>query len=211
MNIKRFVTNPIGENCYIVWDSTLEAAIIDCGAIGEQKKNKIRDFIEENSLVPRLALQTHMHFDHILGLPFLNECYGLQPMCHVMDQPVYDSAPVMASEWFGMELGILPPVSEYLTDGQELELGNSRLQVLHTPGHTPGGIMFYFPEDKLLFSGDTLFQGSVGRADFPGSSMEQELESIRTKVLCLPDDVRIFPGHGPETSVLDERLSNPYL
>ncbi len=211
MNIKRFVSNPIGENCYVVWDDTREAAIIDCGMLGERKEEKLADYIVENSLVPRLALQTHMHFDHIFGLPYLHRAYGLQPLCHAAEQEVYDFAPTMSKEWFGMEMPPMPPVKSYLADGQVLKFGNTSVQVLYTPGHTPGGVMFYFPNEKVLFSGDTLFQGSVGRADFPGSSMEQEIESIRQKVLTLPDDVKIFPGHGPETTVGEERQMNPYL
>ena len=210
--IKRFVTNPIGENCYIVWDETGEAAIIDCGAWGEAQETKIKDFIEQHQLVPKLALQTHMHFDHILGLHFLHRQYGLQPQCHRAEQQVYDAAPAMARDWFQMHIPQpLVPVKDYLTDGQELTFGHTRIQVLHTPGHTPGGLMFHLPEARILFSGDTLFQGSVGRADLPGSSMEQEILSIRNQVLSLNNQTVIYPGHGPATTVGDERQMTPYL
>ncbi|MBR1789730.1 MAG: MBL fold metallo-hydrolase [Bacteroidaceae bacterium] len=212
MNIKRFVTNPIGENCYVVWNDSPECAIVDCGAWGADKEQKIAHFIEENGLLPRFALQTHMHFDHVLGLHFLHRRYGLQPLCHAGEQPVYEFAPVMAREWFGMEMEHpLVPVGDYLVDGQELRLGQTRIQVLHTPGHTPGGLCFCFPDQKVLFSGDTLFQGGVGRTDLPGGSMEQEVNSLREKVLTLPDETLIYPGHGPQTTVGDERRMNPYL
>lgn len=212
LNIRRFVTNPIGENCYVVWDDTLEAAIIDCGAWGEVREQKIANFIKENGLHPRLALQTHMHFDHVFGLHFLQRQYGLHPLSHALEQPVYDFVPIMAREWFGMEVEEpLVPVGEYLTDGQEIQFGNTHLQVLYTPGHTPGGLCFYFPEAKALFSGDTLFQGSIGRSDLPGGDAEQLIQSIRTKILSLPDDVTVYPGHGPSTTIGDERQMNPYL
>lgn len=212
LEIKRFVTNSIGENCYLVWDATLDCAIVDCGAWGETKETKIAHFIEENRLVPRLALQTHMHFDHVLGLHFLRRRYGLQPKCHVGEQAVYEFAPRMARLWFGLQMEEpLVPIGECLTDGQELRLGDTRIQVLHTPGHTPGGLCFYLPDEAVLFSGDTLFQGSVGRADLPGGDMEQELESVRTKIFTLPDDVAIYPGHGPATTVGDERRLNPCI
>lgn len=212
LNIRRFVTNPIGENCYVVWDDTLEAAIIDCGAWGEDREQRIAHFIEEKGLRPRLALQTHMHFDHAMGLHFLNDTYGLQPQCHALEQSVYDYMPPMVLEWFGFQMRMpLVPLGETLTDGQEIQFGNTRLQVLFTPGHTPGGLCFYFPEAKALFSGDTLFQGSIGRSDLPGGDAEQLIQSIRTKLLSLPDDVTVYPGHGPSTTIGDERQMNPYL
>ena len=212
IQIKRFVSNPIGENCYLVWDETHQCAIIDCGAFGKDKETKISQFIEENRLSPILALQTHMHFDHVLGLPFLNARYALLPSYHAEDMSVYESSGQMARMLFGIddEIPILP-VREFLAEGQYIPLGNTCLKVIHTPGHTPGGLMFYQPEEKLLFSGDTLFQGSIGRTDLPGGSYEQEICSVREKVLTLPDDVRIYPGHGPSTSVGDERRINPYF
>ena len=210
--IKRFVTNPIGENCYVVWDDTLEAAIIDCGAWGEAREQKIAQFVEENGIQLRYALQTHMHFDHVLGIPFLRDKYGLQPLCHALERPVYDFVPTMAREWFGMQVREpLVPIGDTLIDGQELTFGHTTVRVLFTPGHTPGGLCFYFPEAKALFSGDTLFQSSIGRSDLPGGNAEQLIQSIRTKILSLPDDVTVYPGHGPSTTVGDERQMNPYL
>ena len=211
VEIKRFVTNAIGENCYLLWDDTLECAIIDCGAWGEQKEARIAQFIEENHLVPRLALQTHMHFDHIMGLSFLHRKYGLQPLCHIDEQRVYEAAPAMVSEWFGQQMPPLVPVGEYLVDEQTLQLGHTLIRVLHTPGHTPGGLCFYLPNEKMLFSGDTLFQGSVGRSDLPGGDVEKLIRGIWDKILFLPDDVTVYPGHGPTTTVGDERRTNPYL
>ncbi len=212
MNIKRFVANPIGENCYLLWDDSLECAIIDCGAWDKSKEEKIALFIEENGLKPRLALQTHMHFDHVLGLPFLHQQYGLQPLYHRLEQAVYDDAPDMVHNLFQLDVPVkLVPVSRYLEDEEEIAFGNTRLRVIHTPGHTPGGLMFYQPENKILFSGDTLFMGSVGRTDISDGNMEQEIRSIKTRVLVLPDDVTIYPGHGPSTTVGDERRTNPYL
>lgn len=212
MNIKRLVANSIGENCYLLWDDSLECAIIDCGAWDKSKEEKIALFIEENGLKPRSALQTHMHFDHVLGLPFLHQQYGLQPLCHRLEQAVYDDAPDMVHNLFQLDVPVkLVPVLRYLEDEEEIAFGNTRLRVIHTPGHTPGGLMFYQPEDKILFSGDTLFMGSVGRTDLSDGNMKQEIRSIQTRVLVLPDDVTIYPGHGPSTTVGNERRTNPYL
>lgn len=212
MNIKRFVTNPIGENCYIVWGENLECAIIDCGALGAVQELKIADFIKKNDLRPTLALQTHMHFDHMFGLHFLYRTYNLQPQCHASEQAIYDFAPQMSSQLLGVQIEQpLVPVKSYLTDGQFIPLGNIQIQVLHTPGHTPGGLCFYLPDAKVLFSGDTLFQGSIGRTDLPGGNMDALVEGIRTKILSLPDEVVIYPGHGPSTTVGEELRMNPYL
>lgn len=211
LKTKRFVANPIGENCYLVWDDSRECAIIDCGAWGDAKEEKIYQFIVENNLHPVMALQTHMHFDHTMGLPFLYREFGLKPQCHAEEMPVYEAAPAMVREWFDMELPPLVPIGQYLCDGQELNFGRTRVRVIHTPGHTPGGLCFYLPEAKVLFSGDTLFQGSVGRSDLPGGNARSLVEGIRTKLLTLPSDVTVYPGHGPATTIADERQSNPYL
>lgn len=212
IQIKRFVTNPIGENCYLVWDDTLACAVIDCGAWGEDKEAKIARFIEENHLSPCLSLQTHMHFDHIFGLHFLHRSYGLRPLCHAGERPIYDAAAAMARDWFGFQIPEpLVPVERFLAHEEEIRFGNTFLRVIHTPGHTPGSVMFYLPDDKVLFSGDTLFQGSVGRTDTPGGDMEQEITALRERVLTLSDDVVVYPGHGPSTTIGDERLHNPYL
>ena len=212
MNIKRFVTSPIGENCYIVWDDTREGVIIDCGAWGEAKEMKIAQFIEDNKIRLRYALQTHMHFDHIMGLHFLQRQYGLRPMCHTLEQPVYEAMPVMVRDWMGAPMPEpLVPVQEYLSDQQELTFGHTTIRVLFTPGHTPGGLCFYLPDAKVLFSGDTLFQGSIGRSDLPGGDAEQLIQSIRTKIVTLSDEVTVYPGHGPATTIAGECRMNPYL
>ena len=107
MQIRRFVANPIGENCYVLWDESKECAIIDCGALGTEKQQRISQFIADNGLMPRLALQTHMHFDHIFGLPFLSREYGLKPRYHAGDQKIYDAAAAMSRDWFGMDMDVL--------------------------------------------------------------------------------------------------------
>lgn len=211
-NIKRFVTNPIGENCYLVWGKNRECAIIDCGALGAAQESKIADFIEKNDLSPTLALQTHMHFDHMFGLHFLHTKYNLQPQCHALEQTIYDFAPRMSIQLLGVQIKQpLVPIQSYLTDGQSIPFGESQIQVIHTPGHTPGGLCFHLPDAHVLFSGDTLFQGSVGRSDLPGGNMYDLIDSIRTKLLTLSADTTVYPGHGPQTTIGEELDSNPYI
>ena len=210
--IKRFVTNPIGENCYLIWGKNRECAIIDCGALGAAQESKIADFIERNELRPTLALQTHMHFDHMFGLHFLFRTYNLQPQCHASEQIIYDFAPQMSAQLLGVQIERpLVPIKSYLTDGQTIPFGESQIQVIHTPGHTPGGLCFYLSDAKVLFSGDTLFQGSIGRSDLPGGDTNALIESIRTRLLTLPSDTMVYPGHGPQTTIGEELNSNPYI
>ncbi len=202
---KRFTFNPIEENTYVLWDSkSRDAAIIDCGAINPYEYGQLEHFIQEEKLHPTLSLLTHMHFDHIFGLGWLNKKYGLRPICHELEQNNYDMQEKMALEVFGMNIPLeRPGVLRYVKDGDELTLGNHKLKVIHTPGHTAGGVCYL--ADSLLFCGDTLFAGSCGRTDLPGGSMQQEVNSIREKLLTLPDDIRVLPGHGPETSIAREK------
>lgn len=213
LHYKRFVVKPIEENCYVLWDdATLEGAIVDSGAWSDMDRQRICDFIRVENIVPKYLLQTHMHFDHCLGLGFMSERYGLVPMCHALDVPVYHIAPMMVKRWLRQDItGTLPEADASITESSRLSLGEACIQVLHTPGHTPGGVSYYIPMARLVLTGDTLFRMGLGRTDLPGGDMRQELDSIRRKLLTLPPDTVILPGHGPESSIDEEKASNPYL
>lgn len=210
---KRFIVKPIEENCYVLWDdATHEGAVVDSGAWGDMDRKRICDFILAENIVPKYLLQTHMHFDHCLGLGFMADRYGLKPLCHAMDLPVYQTVPMMVKRWLRQDItGTLPEVDASLTESSRLNLGGVDIQVLHTPGHTPGGISFYIPAARLVLTGDTLFRMGIGRTDLPGGDIGQELDSIRHKLLTLPSDTAVLPGHGPESTIDDESTHNPYL
>lgn len=210
---KRFIVKPIEENCYVLWDdATHEGAVVDSGAWGDMDRKRICDFILAENIVPKYLLQTHMHFDHCLGLGFMADRYGLKPLCHAMDLPVYQTVPMMVKRWLRQDItGTLPEVDASLTESSRLNLGGVDIQVLHTPGHTPGGISFYIPAARLVLTGDTLFRMGIGRTDLPGGDIGQELNSIRHKLLTLPPDTAVLPGHGPESTIDDESTHNPYL
>ena len=210
---KRFIVKPIEENCYVLWDdATHEGAVVDSGAWGDMDRKRICDFILAENIVPKYLLQTHMHFDHCLGLGFMADRYGLKPLCHAMDLPVFQTVPMMVKRWLRQDItGTLPEVDASLTESSRLNLGGVDIQVLHTPGHTPGGISFYIPAARLVLTGDTLFRMGIGRTDLPGGDIGQELNSIRHKLLTLPPDTAVLPGHGPESTIDDESTHNPYL
>ena len=212
MRIQLFTVNPVQENTYLLWDEeSLDAAVIDCGVHSQTEREQLAAFLADHGLQLRMALQTHCHFDHIMGLSYIYNAYCITPRCHPAEQEVYEMMPIMAQKYFGIQLDLpLPPLGEPLREGNVVELGQIRLHVIHTPGHTPGGICLHEPYHKVLFSGDTLFRGSLGRTDL-GGNMIQELSSIRNKILTLPTDTRILPGHGPETDVAWESNHNPYL
>lgn len=210
MKIKRFQVNPIEENTYIIWDeASSEAAIIDCGAWTQAERQTIANFISSEGLHLIMALQTHSHFDHVFGLPWLYEQYGLRPRMHAQEETIYYAMPDMVRR-FGISMSDpLPRPDKFLTNGERIMLGHTEISILHTPGHTPGGICFHIPADRLLMSGDTLFRGSVGRTDLPGGDMEQQITSLHS-LLTLPAETTVLPGHGPETSIGYEAQYNPF-
>lgn len=211
MKYQSFTFNPVQENTYLLWDEqTLEAAIVDAGAWDRQEEQSLAGSIEALGLKLKYVLQTHAHFDHTFGLPFVHRTYGLKPIFHKDEADVYRQMPSMAAR-FGLNMGGgMPAIGQLLSDGDELLLGTTAVRLIHTPGHTPGSSVFYIPDAGLLFSGDTLFRESIGRTDLPGGSYEDELDSIKNKLFCLPDDTVVLTGHGPSTTIGWEKQNNPY-
>ena len=213
ISIKTFTVNPLGENCYVLSNTeTHEAAVIDCGCMTSHEFEQIADYCEKNGLRPTLSLQTHAHFDHVLGADRLHERYSLQPHCHPMERMTWELNPQMVHDFCGIRIPVpqVEPIYD-LTHGQLIPFGDATIRVLHTPGHTGGGVCFYVEAAGVVFSGDTLFRCSIGRADMPGGDWEQEVQSVRELLLALPEDTRVLPGHGPESTVRFERHNNPYI
>lgn len=211
LKIECLVFNPFQENTYIVYTETGEGAIVDPGMLFDHERSRLEEKITELKVNPRLLLQTHLHVDHVLGIRFVSEKYGLQPMAHEGDTFLIDQTQSMAAS-FGMEVEENPPFpSVFLKHGDEVELDNAKFEVIHVPGHSPGGIAFYSAEDKVLLAGDILFKGSVGRSDLPGGDHQQLIDGIKSRLMILPDDVIVYPGHGPKTTIGDEKRTNPFL
>lgn len=210
MKIKRFIFNPFQENTYVVYDETGEAIVIDTGCYTPTEVAEIKRFTDENKLKVTLLVNTHCHIDHILGVYDLMKLYNVQSCAHREELPLLQMAPSQAM-MFGFVVDHVPQVEKTVEDGDSILFGNSKLQVIYTPGHTLGGICLYSSADKILISGDTLFQGSIGRTDLVGGNYDTIIESIKTKLLTLPDDVTIFPGHGEISSIGKERRTNSFL
>lgn len=211
MNIKRFIFNPIQENTYVVYDDTHEAVVIDAGCNSDTENHVLANFIDEQKLVIKHLLCTHLHLDHQFGNRFISERYKVSLEADEGDAHTIRLIPAQA-QLFGIPLYAEPiPVSHYLTDGDKINFGHTILEVLHTPGHSKGGICFWCATEKCIFVGDTLFQGSIGRTDLPGGNQTELIKSIHTKLLTLPDDTVVYCGHGPSTTIGDEKQMNPYL
>lgn len=212
LNIQCFVVNMIEENCYILWDDSKEAVIVDCGAFYEEEKEQIRSFITEKGLTVRHLLNTHGHFDHVFGNAFISETYGINPQLSWDETDTYLVAAEQMRQFIHRDIPLtLPPIGRSLMDGDEIVFGNHTLRVISTPGHTPGGICFYCQQEGVLLSGDSLFLRCIGRCDLPGGNEQLLVESLRSKVLTLPEEVRVLPGHGPETTIANEKKNNIYL
>lgn len=211
IKIKTFQCNMLQENCYVVSDETLEAVIIDCGAFYGSERQAIVDYCQDNGLEPVHQLCTHGHFDHIFGCDTIYHTYGLKPKLHLNDEIIYKDIDRLCTEMLGAPFGRRLAPLDYLADGDIIDFGSHQLQVLHTPGHSPGCVIFYCREEKVAFSGDTLFRMSVGRTDLEYGSWSDLIDSLQRVVAHLPADTTIYPGHGPLTTISDELRYNPYL
>lgn len=210
MEIKQFTFNPYQENTYVISDQNGNCAIIDPGCYTQQEQAQLRDYISSSGLKPVYLLNTHGHIDHMLGNDFIKKTFDIPFITHEKVKGELASVPSYAS-MMGLSVMPSPDPDQLVDDGDVIKVGELELEVYFTPGHSPGHISFYHRESKNLFSGDVLFQGSIGRVDLPGGSMEVLMESIFNKVVPLGDDVVVWPGHGPETSVGVEKKTNYFM
>lgn len=211
MKIKRFEFNMLPVNCYLVYDSSKEAAIIDPGCFYAEERDFLRDYIKSKGLTPKHLLCTHLHLDHVFGCKFIKDTYGLGIEANPADEYWLQQAPQQART-FGLTYPeIHEPIEQPLFDGDKVTFGDLELEAICVPGHSPGSLAFYSREKKVLFSGDVLFQGSIGRADLQGGNFEELKEAICNRLFTLPDDVTVYPGHGPSTTIGYEKRNNPFF
>lgn len=210
MEIYKQFFNPIDVNTYILADTSGDCVIIDCGCYDRAEFNDLINLIEQRKLKPVLLLNTHCHLDHIFGDIFVMEKYGLGAYCHNDDTSNRRNS-IHHAQMFGLSMEKPPEPAGYLTDGQKISFGQTELSVIHVPGHSPGGIAFYSRNDNVVFTGDALFAGSIGRTDLPGGNYETIINSITNKLFTLPAETLVYPGHGSSTSIGTEIESNPYF
>jgi hydroxyacylglutathione hydrolase len=210
ISIQSFTFSPISENTYVLFDETGECVVIDPGCYDAAERNELAAFIDKNKLKPVRLLNTHTHLDHIFGNGFVSTRYNLQPEFNKLDQRIFDAFE-MTCNLYGMNCDPSPSAGKYLEEGDIIKFGNSALEIVFTPGHSPGSITFYNKQQKFMIAGDVLFNGSIGRTDLPGGSFEVLMNSIKTKLFPLGDDFKVYSGHGPMTNIGFERENNPFL
>lgn len=212
MKIARFEFSLFGINTYVVWDPATKAcAIVDPGMIDNTERNALKNFIERENLKVEHIINTHMHVDHAIGDSFCVNQWGAPVAANRADNILAERLIEQALSFHLREEVENVSVNTYLEDGDTVEIGEGRLHVLAVPGHSPGGIALYDKEDGFVIVGDSLFQGSIGRTDLLGGDYDTLVHAVKEKLLTLPDDTVVYPGHGPATTIGRERLSNPYL
>lgn len=210
ITIKPFIFNPFQENTYVLSDETKECIIVDAGCSNAHEIRQLTDYIKSKELIPVKLFNTHGHIDHILGLAALSELYDLVPEIHEDEKNLTEQAHNQAL-MFGLSVSSFPTKYHFFSNGYVLTFGNATIELLHVPGHSRGSIALYSVSDRFVISGDVLFQNSIGRADLPGGDYNTLMNSIQAKLLVLDDEVLVFPGHGPFTTIGQERKHNPFL
>jgi len=209
LSIQPFIFNAFSENTFVVFDETKEAVIIDPGCYSREEQKELSSFIENNGLNVKLILNTHCHIDHVLGNSFVTEKYKAPLLLHKIEdaqlRAVKNYAPV-----YGFDGYREAEPDQFIDEKNTIEFGNTQWKILFLPGHSPGHVGFYDVKEKIIFSGDVLFEHSIGRTDLPGGNFDTLIKSIHQNLFTLPDDVVVYCGHGPTTTIGEEKISNPF-
>ena len=211
MELKIFTFNPIQVNSYLLWDETKEAALIDCGCLYESEKNELKSFIESNGLQLKVYLNTHLHFDHIFGNPYIYKEFSLAAWANDADWHWAENIAQRVARFGLLYDEKIPALGRILNDGDEIHFGKQRIVAISVPGHSPGSLAYYLPQHNMLFSGDALFRDSIGRTDFPDSNHTLLLTSIKEKLFTLPKDTVVYPGHDRSTTIEYESEYNMFI
>lgn len=212
MKVSRFTFNMFGVNTYILWDDiSKDAIIVDPGMIDDSERKALDDFIKKNSLNISHLINTHMHIDHSFGISHIKNQYNLKLECNIEDQFLAQRLKDQAS-MFGLPISIEElQIDTNLKDGDKIHIGEEEICIYQIPGHSPGSIVLHAPQSSFIISGDVLFNSSIGRTDLPGGSYSQLINAINSKLMTLPNETIVYPGHGPESTIGQEKQNNPYL
>lgn len=210
IKVKVFTFSPVQENTYVLYNEQNKAIIIDPGCYFSAEQETLKNFITDTKLKPERLLNTHCHLDHVFGNKWVWETWGLELHIHSGEEQMLQLAPLSGEKW-GLPFSNYNGPLHYLKEGDTILLGNDALQVILAPGHSPASLCFYCEAQQFLIGGDVLFRESIGRTDLPGGNHETLLKSIREKLFVLPDDVKVYPGHGIATTIGHEKRNNPFL
>lgn len=210
LTIHHFTFSPVEENTYIVYNEDKQAIIFDPGCYSIEEKNTLAGFIKKEGLQPVQLINTHCHLDHVFGNKWVAETYSLELYIHPDEEVILRHQPQYGQMW-GLPFDNYNGPLHWLNEDDVVKLGMDELQVILAPGHSPGSLCFYNKEGKFIIGGDVLFRGSIGRTDLPGGDHESLLKSIREKLFVLPEDVTVYPGHGPSTTIGYEKENNPFF
>jgi hydroxyacylglutathione hydrolase len=210
LHVKSFTFSPVQENTYVLYNEQNECCIIDPGCYFPEERDRLKTDIQKTGLIPVLLLNTHCHLDHVFGNKFVHETWDLPLHLHIKEKPVFDFAPQAGQMWqlpFDHYEGPLV----YLKEGEKIKIGEEFLEIRFTPGHSPGSVSFYHEEGGYIIGGDVLFSGSIGRTDLPGGDFDTLVNSIQTQFFTLPDETKVYSGHGPVTTIGFEKMNNPFV
>jgi len=210
IKVEYFTFNPLAENTYVLSNEKGNAVIIDPGCYFTEEERILQNYITANDLKPLLLINTHCHLDHVFGNHWVHKTYGLELYIHKDEAPVLEFAPA-AGNMYGLGFTNYKGPLHYLKEGDEVLLGNDKLTVLLTPGHSPASICFYCQAQNFVIGGDVLFYESIGRFDLPGGNEQQLYKSVREKLYVLPGETIVYPGHGEPTTIAHEKKYNPYV
>ena len=208
--IKTFTFNPVQENTYLLHNDSKDCIIIDPGCYFEEEFETLTDYIRQQQLHPVMLLNTHCHLDHVFGNKRIAEKYNLTLQAHALEKEILYLAPA-SGLIYDLPFDNYQGEIKWLKEGDIITLGGDQLEVIHVPGHSPGSVCFYCEQQKFLIGGDVLFLNSIGRTDIPGGNMDDLLRHIKSKLFSLPEEVTVYPGHGPVTTIGEEKRNNPFL
>jgi glyoxylase-like metal-dependent hydrolase (beta-lactamase superfamily II) len=210
LSIKSFTFNPVQENTYVLYNAQGQCCIIDPGCYFDEERATLKEFIVKSGLTPVLLLNTHCHLDHVFGNKFVHETWNLTLHIHEKEKIVLETAPIAGKTWqlpFDNYEGPLATLKE----GETIQVGDDELQIRFAPGHSPGSVCFYHEAGAFVIGGDVLFNGSIGRSDLPGGDYDTLINSIQTQLFTLPDDTKVYSGHGSMTTIGFEKMNNPFV